>query len=367
MMEFVSYARRRDEAARPATAPGGGRVAWVDTAKGICIILVVMMHATLGVGAEMGGEGFMHAVVAFAKPFRMPDFFLVSGLFLSRVIDRDWRTYADKRVVHFVYFYLLWLVIQSLLKVGSVSGGTLAGFGHHLLASLVEPYSTLWFIYILAVFSIVTKLLREVSATALFAAGAALQIMPIETGSFLVNEFCERWVYFLAGYLFARQIFRLADWARAHAVKAILGLAAWAIVNGVLALVVVDPVHRSTLAELPVIGLIAGLSGATAIVVLASLLSRTKLADPLRYCGANSIAIYLTFFLPMAAFRYVLVKTGLIQDVGIVSALVTALAVLVPLLIERMTRGTRLSFLYRRPAWARLAPARPEFRLQAAE
>ena len=58
-----------------------GRVPWVDTAKGLCIILVVMMHATLGVGEAMGGEGFMHQIVAFARPFRMPDFFLVSGLF----------------------------------------------------------------------------------------------------------------------------------------------------------------------------------------------------------------------------------------------------------------------------------------------
>ena len=84
-----------------------GRVPWVDTAKGVCIILVVMMHSTLGVGEAMGREGFLHEVVAFARPFRMPDFFLVSGLFLSRVIDRDWRSYGDKRVVHFLYFYLL--------------------------------------------------------------------------------------------------------------------------------------------------------------------------------------------------------------------------------------------------------------------
>ena len=102
----------------------GGRVPWVDAAKGVCIILVVMMHATLGVGEAMGGEGFMHDVVAFARPFRMPDFFLVSGLFLSRVIDRGWRGYADKRVVHFLYFYLLWLLIQSGVKFGQVSGGS---------------------------------------------------------------------------------------------------------------------------------------------------------------------------------------------------------------------------------------------------
>ena len=161
-----------------------------------------------------------------------------------------------------------------------------------------------------------TKLLRQVSPTVLFAAGAALQIMPIETGSFLVNEFCERWVYFLAGYLFAPQIFRLADWARANGIKAVLGLVAWAFANGVVSLVEIDLGQGSVVAELPPIGLIAGLSGATAIVVLASLLSRTALTAPLRYCGQNSIAIYLTFFLPMAASRYVMVKTGLIADVG---------------------------------------------------
>jgi uncharacterized membrane protein YcfT len=153
-----------------------GRVAWVDTAKGLCIVLVVMMHATLGVGAEMGGEGFMHSLVAFAKPFRMPDFFLVSGLFLARVIDRDWRAYGDKRVVHFLYFYLLWLAIQSTLKFGQVSGGTAAGFIEHLGMAMVEPYGTLWFVYMLAVLSVVTKLLRRVPPFILLALAASLEI-----------------------------------------------------------------------------------------------------------------------------------------------------------------------------------------------
>ena len=96
--------------------PTPGRIDWVDYAKGFCIIMVVMMHSTLGVEAEAGREGFMHDLVAFAKPFRMPDFFLISGLFLSRVIDRDWRTYLDRKVVHFVYFYLLWTAIQFAVK-----------------------------------------------------------------------------------------------------------------------------------------------------------------------------------------------------------------------------------------------------------
>src|SRR5918995_7416979 len=125
---------------RAILMPQASRVDWVDYAKGFCIIMVVMMHSTLGVEAAAGREGWMHALVAYAKPFRMPDFFLISGLFLARVIDRDWRTYGDRRVVHFAYFYLLWLIIQSALKFNGVSGGTLAGFLEHLAIALVEPY-----------------------------------------------------------------------------------------------------------------------------------------------------------------------------------------------------------------------------------
>ena len=100
------------------------RVDWVDYAKGICIVMVVMMHSVLGVELAAGQTGFMHPLVAFAKPFRMPDFFLISGLFLSLVIDRDWRTYLDRKVVHFAYFYVLWVTIQFGFKAPAFAAET---------------------------------------------------------------------------------------------------------------------------------------------------------------------------------------------------------------------------------------------------
>src|SRR6202140_1936203 len=102
---------RRDMTGQDANA-AGSRVDWVDYAKGFCIIFVVMMHSTLGVEAAVGSNGWLHGLVEFARPFRMPDFFMISGLFLAQVIDRDWRTYLDRKVVHFFYFYLLCLTIQ---------------------------------------------------------------------------------------------------------------------------------------------------------------------------------------------------------------------------------------------------------------
>src|SRR6185503_17164651 len=140
--------------------------------------------------------------------------------------------YADKRVVHFLYFYLLWLLIQSAVKFGQVSGGSAAGFAGHLAFALVEPYGTLWFIYILAVFSVVTKLLRGLPPAFLLGMAAALEIAPIHTEWFLLNELCNRWAYFLGGYLFAPHIFRLAGWAAERPAVALAVLSAWAAVNG---------------------------------------------------------------------------------------------------------------------------------------
>ncbi len=52
------------------------RIDWVDYAKGICILLVVMMHSTLGVEKAAGDTGWLGYVVEFSRPFRMPDFFV---------------------------------------------------------------------------------------------------------------------------------------------------------------------------------------------------------------------------------------------------------------------------------------------------
>ena len=100
--------------AAPARHPG--RLDWVDCCKGICIILVVMMHSTLGVEKALGETTWLSAFIAWAKPFRMPDFFLISGLFLSRRIAQPWPTYIDRKVVHFAYFYLLWMTIQLIVR-----------------------------------------------------------------------------------------------------------------------------------------------------------------------------------------------------------------------------------------------------------
>src|SRR3978361_2112801 len=228
-----------------------GRVDWVDYAKGICIVMVVMMHSVLGVEAAAGQTGFMPVVVAFGKPFRMPDFFLISGLFLSVVIDRDWRTYLDRKVVHFAYFYVLWVTIQFGFKAPSFAAeSSWAHVGLLYLESFIEPFGTLWFIYLLPMFFVVTKLSRGIPAAAVWVVAAALETAHVVTGWTVIDEFCARFVYFYSGYLFAAYVFALANRARARPAFALAGLALWALVNGGLVV--------SGFSEWPVISLTLG-------------------------------------------------------------------------------------------------------------
>ncbi len=322
------------------------RVGWVDYAKGWCIVLVVMMHSTLGVGDAIGQEGWLHHFVAWARPFRMPDFFLVAGLFLSRTIDKDWGTYADRKVLHFGYFYLLWLVIQALLKFPPISAVGAAHFGEQLALGLVEPFGTLWFIYLLPIFFVVTKLCRRMPVWLILGAAALLQIANIETGSTVIDEFAARYVYFFAGYAFAPLVFGLAAKVGPQPLLAIAGLLVWGILNGAAV--------WAHIATLPGVSLILGFAGACAVVTFASLLARGDYLPPLRYAGANSIIVYLAFFLPMAATRMLCLKFGFPKDVGTASLLVTAMAVIVPLLLHLAVKNTQLRFLFERPAIFRL-------------
>jgi uncharacterized membrane protein YcfT len=336
------------------------RIDWVDYAKGICIVMVVMMHSVLGVEAAAGQTGFMHLLVAFAKPFRMPDFFLISGLFLAVVIDRDWRTYLDRKVVHFAYFYLLWVTIQFGFKApgfAAETSWTHAGFMY--LESFIEPFGTLWFIYLLPVFFVVTKATRKLPPVAIWGVAALLEMAHIGTGWTVIDEFCARFVYFYSGYLFARNVFALSDRARARPGLALAALAAWAMLNGSLVV--------SGFSEWPLISLALGLAGAGAIVTLGTLLARAHWLNFLRFCGEHSIVIYLAFFLPMATTRTLMLRAGLIHDIGTISLIVTIAGVVGALVLWRIALAVRANFLFERPAVFWITPKKPQAALQPAE
>ena len=348
------------------------RVDWVDVAKGICIVFVVMMHSVLGVENEAGGQGWMHPVVAFAQPFRMPDFFLISGLFLSLVIDRSWRRYIDRKVIHFAYFYVLWLTIQFAFKApGIVTESGVAGAATAYLLAFVQPFGTLWFIYLLPVFFVVTRLLKTINIWLVLAAAALLETLPIHTGWLIIDEFCSRYIYFFAGYALAPWIFKLAGQFRSRPALATAILGIWLVFNGWLVFHVAPAPFNAWIpqesynsgglggwATVPLISLVTGFAGALAIVAGSALLAGLPwqwITRPLRWLGAHSIVVYLAFFLPMAVARTILLKTGIAADIGTMSLLTVICGVLGPVVLYSLVQLTGYGhFLFKRPAWAHI-------------
>ncbi len=330
------------------------RIDWVDYAKGICIILVVMMHSTLGVEKALGEVGALHSFIEWARPFRMPDFFLISGLFLARRIGVPWRDYLDKKVIHFMYFYLLWMTIQFLFKghgIWQEQGAV--GLAQQYLLAFVEPFGTLWFIYLLPVFFVVVKLTRRVPPLLIFALAAALEIAPIHTGWIMVDEFVARFVYFFAGYWAAGHVFRFAnDMAGLTTAGLLAALTIWGMAH--------TQVFLLGLADVPGVSLVLGFVGTAAVVSAGVFLTRFRASEAMRYLGENSIVVYLAFFVFMATARSLAIK--LVPQLGsdVISLGVTLAGILGPVLLFWLTKDNALRFLFRRPAGAKLPVSKLE-------
>ncbi len=329
------------------------RVAFVDVAKGLCILLVVMMHATLGVEKATGETTLLSGFIEWAKPFRMPDFFLISGLFLAARINRPWRSYLDSKVVYFAYFYVLWLTIQFALKApGMIAENGPEATAWTYIGGLVQPWGTLWFIYMLAVFFVFAKLLEGAPKALVWVAAAACYYAQPHTGSLLIDEFAARFVFFYSGYWAAPRVFEFASRLAQSPVAVVAGaLAAWAAINWLLV--------ENGLAFMTGPNLLVSYFGVAAVIALSVLLAPTSPGGALAYLGRNSIKVYLAFPLFMGPARVAALKLGpVIPDWG--AALIsTAAGVAGALILAHVVQGTRFGFLFVRPSSCTLLATDP--------
>ncbi|MHA7859667.1 MAG: acyltransferase family protein [Henriciella sp.] len=324
-----------------------GRIDWVDYSKGICMILVVMMHAVINYEHLAGSQGWLRPVVDFAQPFRMPDFFLIAGLFLHRSINSDARSYFDRKVVHFAYFYILWLVIILPFKEMGLFFSDPMAFGKAFLTALIEPVNSLWFLHMLAIFYVVTRVTRMVPIWIMLLVGLGLNTVYqagwVHFDWVVANRFMDRFIYFYVGYVGAQLIFQGADRVRSNSVLLIAGLLIWAVINWYFATL--------DLHHVPLIAPVFGLVGAFAVCALAVLLAKHNVGHIIRYIGQNSLVVYLTFYLPMKATEKLLARIGdPLGSVGLSTAIIVVVAVGSPLIFARIVKNTRLAFLYERPA-----------------
>ncbi len=322
------------------------RIAWVDYTKGICIIAIVALLATRYVQGLADEVGWTQSLNDFGHPFRTPALFVAAGLFLANVINRPWRDYLDGKLIYFGYFFVLWTTLYFVAGVFDGEFDPARPLWLHYLDWYVAPFKQLWFIEMLPIFFIVTRFLRPVPWYLMLAGAALLQIWSPESEFRQVERFCERYVYFYAGYVFAPFVFELARRAVKARGQALLAIGACSVLN--IALV------RAGVDEEPGFSLVLGFVGAGCVVAASSLMSGSKWMDWLRYTGEHSIVIFVSCYGLIVVTARAVDALGLEGDIGWQTSIVTALTVGCGLFLQWALRRSPFKYLFERPRWLSL-------------
>ncbi len=344
-----------ERAAVVAPSTGVGRTAWVDVAKGISIVLVVLQHVLLSLVPQGWAPEAAQSVSAVFTSQRMPLFFLASGIFVARILAGPWRRLLERRVAFFAWLYVLWCVLRYVWFALLAHGTSLASWPSpwSVVTELWLPASALWFIYALALFSVVGRATRSVPAPVRVGGAAVLSAL-VGSGTVGVESYAWRvmainLVFFLLGADASEPIRRVAAaLSRGRAVG--LALVATA---GFIALAILLRFHGG--AAIPGMRLATSIVALVAGVALAVAIAGTRVGNLPQWLGARTLDVYLLHGLLLA----LLVRLGTAVHPGGVGRVVgvalvlatTGVVVLACLGAARGLRAVAAGWLFA-PPWA---------------
>lgn len=279
--------------------PKKARVEWIDTAKGIAIILVVAGHDLRGLMAAgiLPENGITELVDGWIYAFHMPLFFLLSGLFVPHTFtDKEGlKRFLAGKLRTVVYPYFLWSFLTIVLKsfLGQIPNTPRTFLDlPQIVYSPVEQYWFLYALFIIFVLYSLTLWLRT-PIWAIFGASALFSAFHVSTGWAILDIALMEAVYFCTGVLVAEPLLDNSE-RLGSIVFIFIGLA------GALAPLVTK--------EQP----IAALAGICFSIVLAHLLfNRTwRLLEML---GRYSLEIFLVHSIVSAGVRVALLHAGITQ------------------------------------------------------
>lgn len=280
---------------RAPGAPGAERAEWLDVARGITIMLVVLVHAD-GMLEAVGERSMaVHLGVLALFPLRMPLFFLVSGILAASMLARPARRVLTDRTGNFMWLWAVWTALGYGI-IGGLIFPALGLYGPHgffdprlnPIAHLISSNSWAWFLYALALFFTTALLIRRLPAVAQIAIAIALALPGMfELGSAIGVGVIDRFYffpYFLAGALASQAVRRegpkLASWP----VLALL-LGAW-----VAATVIA---HKIDLLETIPGRFVLSFVAVPSALCFSVLVAKYRLSTPLKVVGTSTLIIYL--------------------------------------------------------------------------
>lgn len=312
------------DAAAPSPA---GRLVWADAAKGLSIVLVVLHHLAqkhYGVvvpdGLEWLAQGWQ-ALTSVLKPVRMPLFFLISGMFAAAALRRPWHRVRGPRALTPYYLYVVWVCVHAVVFARATAlPMNRTRDAADLLRDMLFASTSLWYLYALAAYFVLAKLLVGwdrrvvVAAAALLAATAGL--LPIEAYNRV--SVLHHFVYFALGAYFPDVVRHLA--VRRSALGLALLLAAYAGLAGLAGALGLP--HRTTVLATSVAAVPLTLS-----LVVAASHAWPRVGLGAAAVGRRSLEVYVLHMPVLAGLHHLLAESVSVPDRAWPSAAVAAVPV----------------------------------------
>lgn len=329
------------------------RLVWVDIAKGIGIVLVVFGHVWRGLHTAhfaIPPETYQW-VDRLVYSFHMPLFFVLSGLFIARSVQKPSGVFLIDKVKTIAYPYVLWTVIQAVVSAALSSVTTNpVSLGRILLEMPWRPYAHFWFLYVLFCHSLAYLALDRLrcSRGTILAMAAGLHVVThcfdLEILGIFRNVLAN-FVYFAAGAA-------LSEWLLDRAVRVQpMKMAALAWTAGALLLAAIscggDLLMPSSL-PLATLGITAVMAASIALSAYSTGadLSAIDVAGMLATCGRLSLAIYLAHILAASGVRIVLQRLLHVEDLVAHIILGTLAGVVGPIALDWAAKQIGLKRLF---------------------
>jgi fucose 4-O-acetylase-like acetyltransferase len=279
----------------------GGRIAWIDCARGIGISLVVIGHVLRGLVAAsiLPRSNAVVLTDAWIYSFHMPLFFLLSGVFGPRNLDRPTGPFLDRELRAVAYPYFVWSFVQTIIQLALTPYTNHPAELRDLARIPWEPVMQFWFFYALFVILLFVHALRVLGLSYLqvlwvtVALGVASGFVWLGPWS-VVHDAVHNAPYFALGAAAGPTILSIGGRLppRRAALGTLLGFA-------LLAALIVEGVGGSLAA-----------SALALIGIASSLALAVWLAEPtfsaLRRLGVYSLPIYVAHTLASAGIRIAL-------------------------------------------------------------
>ncbi len=265
------------------------RLAWVDIARGVLVVIVVVGHTVFFMARRGMDVGSVEPAVRLLQEVRIPALFVLSGMLFSQASARAWRTVVRTRVLLLGWLLVVWLLVELVVR-GYVlqlqATPTLAQAPRYALGQLALPEDYLWFIWALLVMVVLGRLLARAPLvmTLLFVAMTTGLLSFPDLGR-QTDAFVSDAPFFLLGLSSAPWLLRLRQrYLLAAGVPAVVLFVLGA---GLRAEERIGPLNMETAATL------VSLAGLPVVAGAAVLLARVPGSGGLQYLGRRTLPVYV--------------------------------------------------------------------------